>query len=371
MSSTQRPSRVRIDLGALEHNIIEIKACLKPSAKFMAVVKADAYGHGAKEISKAAEKTGVDYFGVAFLEEADEIRGQGAKSPIAILYPETPERSVEAARRGYHLSFSSIDDMLRVKEALGPDKIPLRYFLKINSGMNRYGMDANPENLARIVENGLPGNGLVGFNTNLADPLKKQKTLSDSQVDRFFKFIAEASRFSKNGLLFSHESSGSIWEKGVAHGSLIRVGLLMYGIAPDKNERMNLKPVMSVTSRIAELHKLAKGDGVGYGFSYIADRDMKTAVVPVGYADGFPWGLSNKGAVIIKERLAPVIGRVCMDAFMVDVTDIEEAGAGDDVVIIGSQGNQSIDANMLGEWAGSFAYEIVSGWSKRMPRIYV
>ncbi len=371
MSATARPSRVEIDLGALRHNISEIKSRLKPSAKLMAVVKADAYGHGAPEISRTADMMGVDYLGVAFLEEADELRQAGVVAPISILYPESPERSVEAARRGYYLSFSSIDDVLRVKQAVAPEKIPLRHFLTINSGMNRYGMDTSLENLDRIAEKGLPGDGLIGFNTNLADPLKGKKTLSDKQVDKFFKFVAEASRSSKNGLLFSHEASGSVWEKGVAHGSLVRVGLLMYGIAPDKSERMKLRPVMAVTSKIAEIHRLPKGDGVGYGFSFIAKRDTDAAVVPVGYADGYPWSLSNKGSVIIRDKLAPVIGRVCMDAFMIDVTDIAGAESGDEVVLLGSRGDYSIDANMLGQWAGSFAYEIVSGWGKRMPRVYI
>ena len=371
MNSTQRPSRIEIDLGALEHNINEIKQLLKPGTKLMAVVKADAYGHGAKEVSLAAEKTGVDYLGVAFLDEADEIRAAGVNSPIAILYPETSERSVEAGRKGFHLSFSSADDARGVKEILGSENIPLRYFLKINSGMNRYGMDMSPENLARIVENGLPGSGLVGFNTNMADPLMNQADLSNRQVDRFLKFMEQTSMFSNNGLLYSYEASGSLWEKGSADGSLVRIGLLMYGIAPDIKERLRLKPVMSVKSRISEIHDLRKGDGVGYGFSYIAGRDSKTAVIPMGYADGYPWALSNKGQVIIRGKTAPVIGRVCMDAFMVDVSDIESVQTGDDVILMGSQGDAKIDANDLGLRAGSFAYEIVSGWSKRMPRIYI
>ncbi|MEE9553501.1 MAG: alanine racemase [candidate division Zixibacteria bacterium] len=371
MKSTQRPSRIEIDLGALKHNISEIKSLLKPGAKFMAVVKADAYGHGASRISNAIERIGVDYLGVAFLEEADEIREAGVKSPIVILYPETLERSVEAAIRGYHISVSSVEDIHRIKDVIGKKDTSINYFMKVNTGMNRYGIDPDRANIENIMRNGFPHNGLVGFNTNLADPLMNREELSKRQIDRFLKFTEEAARFSNNGLLYSYEASGSIWEKGTADGSLIRVGLLMYGIAPDNKERLNLKPVMSVKSRIAEIHDLREGDGVGYGFSYVAERDSKTAVIPVGYADGFPWSLSNKGSVIINGKTAPVVGRVCMDAFMVDVTEIEEVASGDEVIVMGAGGDEKIDANDLGRWAGSLAYEIVSGWSKRMPRIYI
>jgi len=371
MGTTQRPSRIEIDLGALKYNIQSIRSLLKPGVKFMAVVKADAYGHGAGIVSRVAEENGADYLGVAFIEEADEIREAGVKSPIAILYPETPERNIEAAARGYHISVSSLGEIDRLKKALGRKSKDLKYFIKINTGMNRYGMDADPENMEKIMKNGPPGDGLVGFNTNLADPMMTREDLSKRQVERFIKFMKSAAGFSNNGLVFSYEASGSIWEKGAVEGSLVRVGLLMYGVAPDRKRRLGLKPAMSVKSRIAEIHVLRKGDGVGYGFSYIAGRNSKAAVIPVGYADGYPWALSNKGSVIIGGRMAPVIGRVCMDAFMVDISGIEGARVGDDVILMGSQGDHTIDANTLGEWAGSFAYEILSGWGKRMPRVYL
>lgn len=370
MNSTQRPSRIEIDLEALRHNIKTVKSLLKPGARLMAVVKADAYGHGAVNVSRAAEETGVDYLGVAFLEEAQEIRESGVRTPIVILYPETIERNAEAVSRGFHISVSAISDLEKIKEKLGKDNPPIKYFITVNTGMNRYGLDDDPENIVKSTLKESGQNGPAGFNTNMADPLMSNETLSRRQVERFLALMRKATEYSRNGLMFSHEASGSLWENGTAEGSLVRVGLLLYGIPPDNKKRLELKPVMSVKSRIAEIHNLHEGDGVGYGFSYIARRYSRTAVIPMGYADGYPWSLSNKGAVIVRGKTAQVIGRVCMDAFMVDVTDIKDAQVGDETVILGSDGDAVIDASMIGEWAGSFAYEIVSGWSKRLPRIY-
>lgn len=370
MNEQQRPSRIEIDLGALRHNIGVVKSMLKPQTKLMAVVKADAYGHGAREISGAAEDSGVDFLGVALLEEADEIRESGVDTPIVLLYPETTHRSVLAAERGYYISVSSLDRLREIRQSLGPVDRPLKYFLKINSGMNRYGMETNAIDETDSWNRALADNGLAGFTTNLADSLNTRKDLAEGQLNRFFEFMRKATRFSRNGLIFSYEASGSLWEQEEAEGSLVRVGLLLYGVPPEKPDRLGLKQVMSVRSRIAEIHSLRRGEGVGYGFTFIAERDSRVAVIPMGYADGYPWSLSNRGCVLIREMAAPVAGKVCMDAFMVDVTDIEGAQEGDDVTIMGTQGRMSIDAVTLGEWAGSFAYEIISGWSRRMPRIY-
>jgi len=370
MSVPQRPSRIEIDLEALKHNLNKVKSLCKPGARLMAVVKADAYGHGARQISGAAEEAGVDYLGVALLEEANEIREAGVRSPIAILYPETIERSIEAISRGYHISVSSLAEIENISKTLGDKICPFKYFIKINTGMNRYGMELDREKIGDIIGKASSYNGLAGFNTNIADPMMSHEDLSKRQMDRFSDFMKDAMKFSRNGLMFSYEASGSLWEKGAADGSLVRIGLLIYGITPDGKDRFELEPVMSVKSRIAEIHDLRSGDGVGYGFSFVADRDSKAAVIPMGYADGYPWALSNKGSVIVGGKLVPIVGRVCMDAFMVDVTDVENASPGDEVIIMGVQGGASIDANTLGKWAGSFAYEIVSGWSKRLPRIY-
>lgn len=371
MNDMARPSRVEIDLVSLRHNVRKIKSWIGDKTRLMAVVKADAYGHGAVKVSNAVSEEGVDFLGVAMLEEADEIRQSGIDTPIVILYPEATERNAEAVRRGYCITISGINDYSKIRHALGSDNIPIKYFQNVNTGMNRYGVDYDMSAVEDSIGPSDPASFLMGFTTNLADPARSNPVLADKQVENFIRIMRAAQRFSQDGLLYSYESSGSLCRRRGADGSLVRVGLLMYGLTPGKEGAEDFMPVMSVRSRVSEIHDLQRGDGVGYGFSYLADRKSRIAVIPMGYADGYLWGLSNKGAVIIRGSEAPVVGRICMDSFMVDVTDIEGCTIGDDVVIMGSMGKAEISADKLGEWAGSFSYEILSGWGNRLPRIYV
>ena len=371
MNDIARPSRIEIDLGSLRHNVRKIKSWVGDKTKLMAVVKADAYGHGAVKVSHVVSEEGIDFLGVAMLEEADEIRQSGIDVPLVILYPEAIERSAEAVSRGYCITISDMSDYHEIRQALCSHDIPIRYFLNINTGMNRYGMDYDDAAVEDSISPSSPASSLMGFTTNLADPARNNPALADKQVQNFIKIMHAARRFSQDGFLYSYESSGSLYRQRAADGSLVRVGLLIYGLAPGEENAGELKPVMSVKSRISEIRDLQEGDGVGYGFSYIAARKSRIAVIPMGYADGYPWSLSNKGAVIIRGSEAPVVGRVCMDAFMVDVTDITGCAVGADVIIMGSMGGTVIDADKLGGWAGSFSYEILSGWGKRLSRIYV
>ncbi len=371
MIDTARPSRVEIDLGSLRFNVRKIKSWIGDKTGLMAVVKADAYGHGAVRVSRVASEEGVDFLGVAMLEEANEIRQSGVDIPIVILYPESSKRSAESARRGYCVTISDVSSYHEIRQALGSDDVPIRYFLNVNTGMNRYGLNYDDLAVEAAINPSWPASVLMGFTTNLADPARSNPALADKQVENFIGIMRTAQRFLQDGFLYSYESSGSLCRRRAADGSLVRVGLLMYGLAPGEEGAEELRPVMSVKSRISEIHNLQDGDGVGYGFSYIAARKSRVAVIPMGYADGYPWSLSNRGAVIIRGFEAPVVGRVCMDAFMVDVTDIEGCMVGDDVVILGSVGKAGINADRLGDWAGSFSYEILSGWSKRLPRVYI
>jgi alanine racemase len=336
----------------------------------MAVVKADAYGHGAVRVSRVAESEGVDFLGVAFLEEACELRDAGITAPIVILYPEEDGRAIEAINRGFHITVTETAQLERIRCGVASTGNPINYFVKVESGMNRYGMEAE-EVLATVEDKGTrSGEQLLGITTNLADPLMRSAHLAGRQVENFMRVMHEIKQLSQNGLYYSIDSSGSVWRNRHADGTLVRIGHLLYGLVPGGMETNELWPVMSVKSRIAEVHSLKPGDGVGYGFSYVASRQSRVATVPMGYADGYPWSLSNKGYVIIRGQQAPVVGRVCMDAFMVDLTDIPESAAGDEVILLGRDGKEKIDAHQLGQWSGSFSYEILSGWSKRLPRIY-
>ena len=367
-ADAKRPSRIEIDISALRNNISAIKSKIAPGSKLMAVVKANAYGHGAVKISEVAQEEGIDYLGVAFIEEADEIRNAGIEIPIVLLYPEELQRSLEAVKRGYIITISDFETLRRMGEILKDSGTPIRYFLKINTGMNRYGMKIeNTENLFEqvITEAGYK---FFGFVTNLAGSNGGQETLSRKQEDIFIDLMNSARRSFGDDIFLSFESSGYLSKIEKSRGSLIRIGHLLYG-SLDGGER-EIKPLMTVKSRVAEIQNLEKGEGIGYGFSFIADRPMKIAVIPMGYADGYPWSLSNRGFVLIKGEIAKVVGRICMDAFMIDITDLKDCEQGDEVVIMGAMGDKTITSQLLGELAGSFSYEIMSRWSRRLPRIY-
>jgi alanine racemase len=366
-----RPSWIEIDTDALRHNIKTVKSNLTTGAKLMTVVKANAYGHGAVGISQVAQECGIDFLGVAMLEEAVELIDSEISTPIVILYPEDIDRSVEAVKRGSIITVSDLSTIDKIADKVESDALPIKYFIKVNTGMNRFGAKfENPNKMIEKIKDN-PKAQFLGITTNLAFPNGNGSELAEIQKNKFEKISNTLNKISSNGYLLSSASSGSLSGDDIQNGSLFRVGHLIYGLHPNGGQKLDLKPVMSVKSRISEFQFLEKGEGVGYGFSYIAGRKMKVAVIPLGYADGYPWSLSNKGSVLIRGKKARVVGRVCMDAFMVDITDIDGCQIGDEVIIMGRVGDEQIDAHELGELAGSFSYEILSRWSKRVPRVYL
>ena len=370
MNDTIRPSRVEIDLGALKNNLSVVKKWAGANSRVMAVVKADAYGHGAVKISQAIAGEGVDFLGVAFLEEACELQSNGITAPIVILYPEIEERAIEAVKRGFYITLTDMEQFQKIRGGLNGTPKAINYFLKVESGMHRYGMPIDEVTETVTHRDAFPNCNVMGITTNLADSTNADSVMAQKQVAEFMQVMNTIKHSSNNGLYYSLESSGTLWKNKHAEGTLVRVGHLLYGLVPGGGEASELKPVMSVKSRIAEIHDVKAGDGVGYGFTYVAPRDSRVATIPMGYADGYSWALSNKGSVLLKGRRAPIVGRVCMDAFMIDITDIPESSEGDEIVILGTMGNEKIDAHELGRLAGSFSYEVLSGWSKRLPRIY-
>jgi len=363
-----RPAWIEIDLAALRHNIGVIKSRVNAETRMMAVVKADAYGHGAVEVSRAATEEGVDYLGVAFLEEANEIKDAGIETPVVILYPENIPRSLEAVKKGHIITVSDLRVLESIADELNDRLTPIRYFISVNTGMNRYGVKfADEKSFFEAIPTG--GNfEFLGFTTNLAGSNGGKKELSLRQEETFRALMKSAKQYFGDRISYSFESSGSVSNNGEVQGTLVRVGHLLYG--PLNSDENGLMPVMTVKSRIAEIQEVKKGDGIGYGFSFVANKNMRIAVIPVGYADGYPWALSNKGHVLIGGEMAPVVGRVCMDAFMVDISGIPGCNFGDEAVLLGMSGGRIITAGLMGEWAGSFSYEIMSRFSRRLPRIY-
>jgi alanine racemase len=368
-----RPVYIEINLKDLASNLKNIKRKLGDGVELLAVVKADGYGHGAYEVSRIALKNGAGSLGVAFLEEGIELRDKGIKTTILILCPEFYGREKNIVE--YNLQ-SAVTDLGFVRalssEAEKQNKIA-EIFLKIDTGMRRYGIEPSLAlDFVRRMKK-LKNIKLKGIMSQFSTTEEKDKDFARIQLSLFKKTVKQIEEFNGGKLIRSIANSGAVLELPQSHFDQVRVGILMYGIYPSENlpKRVEVNPVMSLKSKIIQIKEVNKGTSVGYGRSFITKRKTRIGTVPLGYADGYPRLLSNRGEVLIKGKRAPIIGRVCMDAFMVDLTFIPDVKIGEEVILLGKQGKGEIDAQQIGNWAGSFSYEIVSRMGKRLPRVYV
>ncbi|MCD6162053.1 MAG: alanine racemase [candidate division Zixibacteria bacterium] len=364
-----RPAYLEIDLNALRHNFQQIKNRISADTSFMAVIKANAYGHGLIEIGLKAEEYGADLLGVAFIEEGERLLKAGIKIPIAVLYPDIIERTSRLVNAGMIAVVDSTEYLDALNKAAVSMKKKVKVFIKIETGMRRYGVDSAEIQDIITTASEMTGIEIIGVTTNLADSANGDNTFTESQFAEFTNAIKKTGLNIKDHYLSIENSSGFLFHHN-QNFNLIRIGLLLYGIHPKKNIDIDIKPVMSLKSRIIRLKKLPAGKPVGYSGSFITKRDTTAATIGIGYADGYPWSLSNKGYVLINGYKAPIIGRICMDAMMIDVTEIPGVKEGDEVVLLGKSKDQSITANEIAELAGSFSYELISGFTIRLPRIY-
>lgn len=368
-----RPAYLEINLKDLASNLKNIKRKLGEGVELLAVVKADGYGHGAYEVSRIALKNGAGSLGVAFLEEGIELREKWIKAPILILCPEFYGREKNIVE--YNLQ-SAVTDLGFVRnlslEAEKQNKIA-EVFLKIDTGMRRYGIEPSLalDFVGRMKK--LKNIKLRGIMSQFSTTEEKDKDFARIQLSLFKKTVKQVEEFNGGKLIRSIANSGAVLELPQSYFDQVRVGILMYGIYPSEKlpKRVEVNPVMSLKSKIIQIKEVKKGTSVGYGRSFITKRKTRIGTIPLGYADGYPRLLSNRGEVLIKGKRAPIIGRVCMDAFMVDLTFIPDVNIGEEVILLGKQSKGEIDVQQIGNWAESFSYEIVSRMGKRLPRIYV
>lgn len=355
-----------INLKAIKHNIAAIRKLLAPSVKFTAVVKANAYGHGAVAVARSAVEAGADFLAVANLKEALELREAGIVSRILIL-TESPTSVMDEIIQ-YDLDqtiYSYTEAKALSDEAVKRGK-NARVHIKVDTGMGRVGVP--PSEAAAFVAkvSSLKGIDLEGIFTHFAMAEDPQDNFTADQFAKFKQVISKVDipiKHSANsaGVLFHPET----------HLDMVRVGLMMYGLYPQGNSRnlIDLKPALSFKSRVTYLKKIPAGTPLSYGCTYVSPVATNIATVPVGYADGFSRRLSNRGQVIIKGRRFPVVGRVTMDLTMIDVRDAK-IEVGDEVVLIGEQNEQVITADEVADLEETISYEVVCGIGKRVPRIY-
>lgn len=361
-----------VDLSAIVENVKNLKKLTKEGTKAMAVVKANAYGHGDVAVSKAVYNE-VDAYAVATLQEAINLRENGIDKPILILgyvvpeeYDELIDNNIAATVFDYTTAKELSDEAKRIgKTAL--------CHIKIDTGMHRIGMEPNEDSLKVLKEiKKLPGLKLVGIFTHFFSSDESDKTATNHQFKLFNIFIEACS---KEGITFEYNhcaNSAAIIDLKEMDMDMVRMGIAMYGMYPSlevQKDRIKLIPAMTLKSGVVMVKTLPAGEGVSYGATYVTDKETKVATVSVGYGDGYPRRLSNKGQVIIRGRRAPIIGRVCMDQLMVDVTDIPDVERGDVVTLIGRDGDEFISVEEIAETSGStFNYEMVCDIGKRIPR---
>jgi len=372
-----RPTIAEIDLAALRHNFTQVKIAAGEGCGILAVVKADAYGHGFMDVSTMLDMEGVTAFGVAFLAEGIQLRKSGIDRPILILggiYPGQERKCV-----GYNLSTAvfNLDQARLLDEIAGRLYRKAKIHVKIDTGMGRLGISHSEAPAFFETLRGMRNIELEGVISHFssADELDIEGESYTSSQAEFFKRAVDACRVAGLNPRFIHiANSAALFTRSLHFCNLARPGIVLYGALPSSDfvGRLDLKPVMRLRSRIAMLKQVDSGASISYGRRYTADNTRLIASVPVGYADGYPRALTNRGEAIVRGCRARVVGTVCMDWIMLDVTDVPKASVGDDVTLLGCdrEGN-CIGVEELAEKAGTIPYELFCGISKRVPRIYV
>ena len=366
-----RPTYCVIDLAALRWNFEQVRRTIGPGVKILSIVKANAYGHGAREVAKTLSRAGSDGFGVATVEEGIELRESGIRSPILILTAIYPEQLGQLLQHKLTPAISDLATLRGLERLLRKRARALNFHLKVDTGMGRLGL------LHWEIESWLPELNklkalkLEGLFSQLAHAEDERGEHTRTQTEAFRRV---AKRLEKSGFHppFIHlANSAALLARQETRFTMVRPGLMLYGLypAPEMAQRVELRPALSWQTRVMQVKRLLAGSSIGYGQSFVTQRDSSIATLPVGYADGYHRLLSNRGAALVRGKRAPIVGRISMDLTMVDVTDIAGVNQGDEVILLGRQGDDAISADEMAGWAETICYEIVTSISARVARI--
>ena len=364
-----------IDLDAIAYNMEQMKKRIGDHARLIAVVKADGYGHGAVPVAKMFEACSYVWgYAVACLEEAAELREHGIRKPILVLGCVFPDQFEEMIRYDvrpavYMESMAELISQEAVRQGKGAF-----IHIKIDTGMGRIGFPVTEESADAVERiSRLPGIRIEGMFTHFAKADERDKTYTFLQHDRFMRMKEMIEKRQVPTRYFDCDNSAGIIDFPDMKHDLARAGIAMYGMYPSDEvdqKAVDLRPALSLVSHVSFVKEVEAGTPISYGGTFVSDRPMRVATIPVGYGDGYPRSLSNKGYVLIHGKRARILGRVCMDQFMADVTDIPETAFMDRVVLVGRDGDEEITVDELADLSGRFNYEFVCCLGKRIPRIY-
>lgn len=369
---THRSTWAEVDLGAVRHNYKQVKKLVGNEASVLVVVKGNAYGHGMLEVAKTLENSGIDFFGVATLDEALYLRGKKIRKPILVLGSVLPKEVEPAVKNDVTLTLCYAELAKVIDRTAARLKKKADVHIKIDTGMGRIGIwHEGAFDFVRDVFFNFKNISVGGIYTHFS-AAGRDEFFTTYQLDSFNALLEELKHVGIE-IPYRH-AANSIATVALkrAHLNLVRPGIIIYGMYPKRSfsNRLSLKPAMSLKTRIVFLKKAQPGTSISYGRTYITQKPTIIATLPIGYADGYGRILSNKAKAIIRGQRAPVVGKVTMDQTMVDVGHIEGVRLGDEVVLIGKQGGNEIRCEELARLAGTIPYEIVCSITNRVPRIY-
>lgn len=366
----------KVDLDAISYNLEQMKQCMDEKARIMAVVKTDGYGHGAVRIAKHIEPVGyVGGFAVATAEEALILRRNGIRKPILILGAVFEEQLEKLISNNIRISLFQVSLAEKIQQTAKRIGKTAYVHIKMDTAMSRLGIRPEQADSVSIVKTiaSFPDIKMEGIFTHFSKADETDKSTCKDQMEKFWKFVHT---LEQEGISFEIKhcaNSAGIIDLKEYHYDMVRAGISLYGMYPSREvcrENVQLKPAMSLHSRIVYIKEVEEGVSVGYGGTYTTTRATKIATIPVGYGDGYPRSLSNKGMVLVHGKEAPILGRICMDQFMVDITDIAEAKEGDEILLFGEERDEVLPIERLCDLSGRFNYEFVCDLGIRIPRIY-
>jgi alanine racemase len=371
VSEEQPLTWAEVDLAAIAHNVREVKRWLGPDIHLLPIVKANAYGHGAVEVSRAVLRAGADALGVARVEEGVQLRMARVYAPILIMGHTPIWDAEEVVAHALTPTVNCLELAQELSRIAERRMVSLPVQIKVDTGLIRYGSLPEEAIELALAVHQVPNLNLEGIYTHFACGEDEDPDYTREQLDQF---QAVVHTLRGRGVEFRFQHAGHVTNVGMPDLQLnmVRIGLAVYGLSPAPNmaAEMELRPAMSVKSRLVRIASIPAGQSVGYGRTFVSPRQARIGTVPIGYGDGLDWRLQNRGSAVIRGRRVPIVGRVSMDNITVDLTDVAGAELRDEVVLLGCQAGERISAEELAALAGTISYDVPCSITARVPRVY-